>query len=39
MTTALTARAAKDSAFAQKLDASVRRVIALKVTMGLASCG
>jgi len=39
MTTALTAQAAKDSAFAQKLDASVRRVIALKVTMGLASCG
>jgi len=39
MATALTARAAKDSAFAQKLDASVRRVIALKVTMGLASCG
>jgi beta-N-acetylhexosaminidase len=39
MATALTAQAAKDSAFAQKLDASVRRVIALKVTMGLASCG
>ncbi len=38
MTAALQVRAANDPAFAQQLDASVRRVLALKQLMGLADC-
>lgn len=39
MTAALQAQAGRDAAFAQKIDASVRRVLDLKQRMGLASCG
>ena len=38
LATALTARTAEDPAFAQQVDAAVRRVVALKQQMGLAGC-
>lgn len=39
MVTAVTARMARDRAFAAKVETSVRRVLALKMQMGLARCG
>jgi beta-N-acetylhexosaminidase len=39
MVTAVAARTAADRAFATKVDTAVRRVLALKIQMGLARCG